>query len=206
LKDKLLKAGKSNFHYMELMEKLQQGILPQKNQDYKLGIDEILMYRRKFCVPNSQELKNMILKEMHNVSYVGHPTYQKTIAVVKSQYYWLGMNKEIVEYTAKCLECQKVKAEINRHPFGLQQPLPIPEWKWEVAIMDFITKLPKTSKQHDSIMVVVDKLTKSSYFIPMKLTHKETKIVDIYMREISRFHGIPKIIVSDRDPKFTSNF
>jgi hypothetical protein len=72
--------------------------------------------------------------------------------------------------------------------------------------MDFITKLPRTNKQHDSIMVVVDKLTNTAYFIPVKLTHKETNIADIYMREIARLNGILKTIVSDRDPKFTSNF
>jgi hypothetical protein len=72
--------------------------------------------------------------------------------------------------------------------------------------MDFITKLPRTNKQHDFIMVVVDKLTKAAHFIPVKLTHKEANIVDVYMREIARLHGIPKTIVSDRDPKFTSKF
>jgi hypothetical protein len=72
--------------------------------------------------------------------------------------------------------------------------------------MDFITKLPRTSKQHVSIMVVVDKLTKASHFIPIKLTHKVANIADIYMREIVQLHGIPKTIVSDRDPKFTSIF
>jgi hypothetical protein len=72
--------------------------------------------------------------------------------------------------------------------------------------MDFITKLPRTNKQHDSIMVLVDKLTKAAHFIPVKLTHKATNIVDIYMREIARLHGIPKTIVSNRDPKFTSKF
>jgi transposase InsO family protein len=72
--------------------------------------------------------------------------------------------------------------------------------------MDFITRLPRTSKQHDAIMVVVDKLTKYDHFIPMKTTHKETNFVDIYIREVARLHGIPKTIVSDRDPKFTSKF
>jgi hypothetical protein len=69
--------------------------------------------------------------------------------------------------------------------------------------MDFITKLPRKNKQHDSIMVVVDKLTKAAHFIPVQLTHKATNIVDVYMREISRLHGIPKTIVFDKDPKFT---
>jgi hypothetical protein len=96
-------------------------------------------------VPNSQELKNLILIETHNVPYVGHPSYQKTIAVVKSQYYWPDIKKEVVDFIAKCLECQKVKAK-HKNPTGLLQPLPIPEWKLEVVTMDFITKLPRTNK------------------------------------------------------------
>jgi hypothetical protein len=70
--------------------------------------------------------------------------------------------------------------------------------------MDFITKFPRTSKQHDVIMVVVENLTKVAHFIPMKVTHKETNVDDIYMKEVARLHGIPKKIVSDRDPNFNS--
>jgi hypothetical protein len=94
----------------------------------------------------------------------------------------------------------------HRHPVGLLQTVPIPEWKWEVGTIDFITKFPIITRQHDSIMVVVDKLTKDAHFIPVKMTHKEANITEIYMKEISRPHGVPKEIVSDRDPKFTSNF
>ena len=86
------------------------------------------------------------------------------------------------------------------------QPLPIPEWKWEVVTMDFITGFPRTSKLHDSIMVVVDKLTKDAHFILVKTTHKAADVVDIFIKEVAQLHGIPKMIVSDRDPKFTSNF
>ena len=119
--------------------------MQQKIEEYKLNNDEILMYRGIIYVPNSQELKIMILKEIHSIPYVGCPGYQKTIAVVKSQYYWPDMKKEIVEYITKCLECQKVKDE-HRHPVGLLQPLPILEWKWEVVTMDFITGLPRIGK------------------------------------------------------------
>jgi hypothetical protein len=93
------------------------------------------------------------------------------------------MKREIVEYIVKCLKCQRVKVE-HRHPSRLLHPLPIPQWKWEVVTMDFITRLPRTIKQHDAIMVVVDKLTKASHFIPMKVTHKATNVVDIYMRDV----------------------
>ena len=72
--------------------------------------------------------------------------------------------------------------------------------------MDFITGLPRTSKQHDSIMVVVDKITKDAHFIPLKTTHKAVDVVDIFLKEVARLHEIPKTIVFDRDPKFTSNF
>jgi hypothetical protein len=142
------------------------------------------MYRGIIYVPNSNELKNLIFREMHNVPYVGHPGYRKTIATIKSQYYWPGMKKEVAYFIARCLECQKVKTE-HTHPDILLHPLPISEWKWEVVTMDFITKLPRTNKQHDSIIVVVDKLTKFAHFIPVKLTHKATNIVDVYMKEIA---------------------
>jgi hypothetical protein len=75
-----------------------------------------------------------------------------------------------------------------------------------VVTIDFITKMPKTMKQYDSIMVVVDKLTKEAYFFPMKITHKETNIAGIYMKEVVRIHEVSKEIISDRDPKFTYNF
>jgi hypothetical protein len=86
----------------------------------------------------------------------------------------------------------------------LLQPLPIPEKKWEVVTIDFITKFPRTTRQHDSIMVVVDKLTKDDHFVHVKMIHTTTNIAEIYTREIGRLHGIPKEIVLDRDTKFTS--
>jgi len=79
------------------------------------------MYMGIAYVPKSRELKNMVLREMHNV----HPCYQKTIATVNNQYFWPGMKKEVVDFIAKGLECQKVKVE-HRHPYGLLQPLSIP--------------------------------------------------------------------------------
>jgi hypothetical protein len=111
----------------------------------------------------------------------------------------------IIDFIARCLECQKFKDE-QKHPTGFLQPFSIPEWKWDFITMDFVTMFPMTSEQHDSIMVMVEKLTKASHFVPLKSTHKETNIADIYMREIDKLHSMPKAIVSDIDPKFTSNF
>jgi len=99
----------------------------------------------KLYMSKSKEMKNIVLREMHNVSYVGHPGYHKSNEVVRSQYFWLAMKKYMANYIARCLECQKVKIE-HRHPAGLLHPFPIPEWKWEVVTIDFITKFPRTMK------------------------------------------------------------
>jgi hypothetical protein len=205
IKGIISEAANTYLQYRDLVLKLQQGEMPQKVENYKLETDKTLMYKNKICIPNVQDLKIMILHEMHNVPYVGHPGYQKTVATFKSHYFWLGMKRDMAEYITRCMECQKVKDE-HRHPAGLLQPLPIPEWKWEVVTMNFIIGFPRKSKQHHSIMVVVDKLTKDAHFIPLKTTHKAANVADIFMREITLLHGIPKTIVSDKDPKFTSNF
>jgi hypothetical protein len=85
------------------------------------------------------------------------------------------MKKDVVHHIIRCMECQRVKVE-HRHLAVLLQPLPIPEKKWEVVTIEFITKLPRTIRQHDLIMVVVDKLKKVSHFFPVKTTHKITYI------------------------------
>ena len=97
-------------------------------------------------------------------------------------------------FIMKCQECQLVKSK-HQHPLGLLQLLPIPEWKWEVISIDFITSLLKSKKQNDSILVVHDKLSKATHFIPVKLTYKAVHFANIFLKEIFRLHGIPKEII-----------
>jgi hypothetical protein len=118
---------------------------------------------------------------MHNVSYDGHPGYQKIITVVKGQCFCPGMKKDVAHFIARCMECQKVKVE-HRHPTGLLQPFPIPKWKWEVVTIDFIRKLTMKTRKHASIMVVVEKLTKVAHFILVKIIYKASNIAKIYMK------------------------
>nr|ABA97503.2 retrotransposon protein, putative, Ty3-gypsy subclass [Oryza sativa Japonica Group] len=99
----------------------------------------------------------------------------------------------------------RVKAE-HQKPTGLLQPLMIPEWKWEEIWMDFITGLPRTSSGHDSIWVIVDKLTKVAHFIPVRTTYSGSRLAELYMARIVCLHGVPKKIVSDRGSQFTSKF
>nr|ABA96052.1 retrotransposon protein, putative, Ty3-gypsy subclass [Oryza sativa Japonica Group] len=99
----------------------------------------------------------------------------------------------------------RVKAE-HQKPAGLLQPLKIPEWKWEEIGMDFITGLPRTSSGHDSIWVIVDRLTKVAHFIPVRTTYSGSRLAELYMTSIVCLHGVPKKIVSDRGSQFTSKF
>ncbi|CAN6459295.1 unnamed protein product [Victoria cruziana] len=101
------------------------------------------------------------------------------------------MRKDIADFVAHCLICQQVKAEYQR-PGGLLVQWELPEWKWDEVTMDFVMGLPCTQRKHDAIYVVVDRLSKSAHFLAIS--------------EIVRLHGIPRAIVSDRDPRFTSRF
>nr|GEX76054.1 hypothetical protein [Tanacetum cinerariifolium] len=105
----------------------------------------------------------------------------------------------------KCLTCSKVKAEHQR-PSGLLVQPNIPEWKWDNITIDFITKLPKSSQGYDTIWVIVDRLTKFAIFTPMRETNPMDKLARIYLKEVVTRHGIPVLIISDRDPRFASNF
>ena len=84
--------------------------------------------------------------------------------------------------------------------------MPIPEWKWERIAMDFVVGLPKTLGKYDSICVIVDRLTKSAHFIPVKVTYNAEKLAKLYILEIVRLHGVPLSIISDRGTQFTSKF
>ena len=115
------------------------------------------------------------------------------------------MKVDISKYVAACEVCQHLKAK-HKRPVGLLKPLEIPEWKWEHITMDFVVGLPRSPRGRVAIWVVVDRLTKSAHFIPMKTTNSASELVSLYMKEVIRLHGVPKSIVSDRYSKFVSKF
>ena len=134
--------------------------------------------------------------------YMAHPRVTKMRADLKPLFFWKGMKEDIVNYMARCLECQQVKDE-HRHLTGLLHPHAIPESKWEVISMDFIVELPLTARRHDSIFVVVDTLMKSSHFILVRTTYQAPNIARIFISDIVRMHGVPKRIIYDRVSVFT---
>ena len=124
---------------------------------------------------------------------------------VRADYWWPGLKKDIGRYVQECLVCLQVKAE-HQKPYGTPESLSVPVWKWEELSMDFITKLPKTARQHDSIWVIVDRLTKSAHFLAMRETAPMEKYAQVYLDEIVARHGVPLKIIFDRDTRFTSHF
>ena len=115
------------------------------------------------------------------------------------------MKREIAKYVSECDVCQRVKAS-HLKVAGTLQPLPIPSWKWEDFSMDFIIGLPNTSQKHDSIWVIVDRLTKTAYFISVNTTYFAKKYAEIYLDQIFCLHGVPKTIISDRGAQFIARF
>jgi hypothetical protein len=115
------------------------------------------------------------------------------------------MRREIAKYVSECDVCQRVKAS-HLKTSGMLQPLPIPSWKWEDISMDLIVGLPNTSQKHDSIWVIVDRLTKTAHFLSVHNTYTARKYAEIYLDQIVRLHGIAKMIISDRGAQFVAHF
>ena len=121
-------------------------------------------FKDRLWVPRYGNFRQSVLSEAHKTRYSIHPGVKKMYQDLKIYYWWPNMKGDIATYVGKCLTCSKVKAE-QKKPGGLLQQPALPLWKWDAITMDFITKLPKTSAGHDTIRVIVDRLTKSALFI-----------------------------------------
>ncbi|GKB40990.1 putative reverse transcriptase domain-containing protein, partial [Tanacetum coccineum] len=139
---------------------------------------------------------SMLLMEGELVTYVSR---------LEENYIGGPTMEETSHYVSKCMTCAKVKAKHQR-PSGLLVQPKIPQWKWDNITMDFVTKLPKSSQGYDTIWVIVDRLTKSAIFVPMRETDPLEKLARMYLKEVVTRHGIPVSIIYDRDPRFASHF
>ncbi|GJX29026.1 putative reverse transcriptase domain-containing protein [Tanacetum coccineum] len=142
--------------------------------------DGTLCLNGRSWLPCYGDLQTMIMHESHKSKYSIHPGSDKMYQDMKKLYWWPNMKADIATY--------------------------IPEWKWDNNTMDFVINLPKTSQGYDTIWVIVDRLTKSAIFTPMRETDPMDKLARIYLKEVVTKHGIPVSIICDRDPRFASNF
>ncbi|KAL0407295.1 UNVERIFIED_CONTAM: Transposon Ty3-I Gag-Pol polyprotein [Sesamum latifolium] len=189
---------------MEL-ERIKNKVEAGSSSDFHIKDDGSLYMRNKLCVPSDSDLKQNIISEAHRSRLSVHPGSTKMYRDLKENFWWNGMKRDIAEYISKFITCQKLKAE-HQKLGGWLQPLEIPEWKWEHVTMDFVLGLPRTRLGLDAIWLVVDCLTKSAHFSPIRTTYTLEKLAGVYIDNIVRLHGIPISIVSDRDPRFPSRF
>ncbi|GKB90332.1 putative reverse transcriptase domain-containing protein [Tanacetum coccineum] len=198
IKDRILATQKEAVDEFAVLQKGLDEMIEQRS-------DGTLYYLDRIWVPLKGKVRTLIMDEAHKSKYSVHPGADKMYYDLRDRYWWPIMKKDIPEYVSKCLTCLKVKAEHQR-PSGLLQQPEIPVWKWEGIAMDFVTKLPRTSSGHDTIWVIVDRLTKSAHFLPMREDYKMERLARLYLNEIVARHGVPISIISDRDSRFTSRF
>jgi len=161
-------------------------------------VDGSLNYKGRLYTPDSLELKRTIVSKEHDTLVAGHMGQDKTVELVRRNFFWPQMDSWIRHCVGSCEDCQKDKA-IRHTRYGLLQPLEVPYAPWDSISMDFITDLP-LSGGHDSIWVIVDRFTKMAHFVPLKSDAKKAPdLARIFLREVWRLYGLPSTIVSDRD-------
>nr|GFA63835.1 putative nucleotidyltransferase, ribonuclease H [Tanacetum cinerariifolium] len=137
----------------------------------------------RLVVPNDASLREALLTEAHSSPFSVHPGSTKMYHDLKLYFWWSGMKRDVATFVSKCLICQQVKIEHQR-----------------------ASGLPQTQRRHDAIWVVVDRLTKSAHFLPIRKDYSVSRLAEIFQQEIVRLHGTPSAIVSHRDPRFASCF
>ncbi|GJW86477.1 putative reverse transcriptase domain-containing protein [Tanacetum coccineum] len=169
----------------------------------KPRVDETLCLNNRSWLPCYGDLRTLIMHESHKSKYYIHPGSDKMYQDLKQLYWWPNMKANIATYVSKCLTYAKVKAKHQKPSSLLVQP-EIPEWKWEKITMDFVTKLPKTKNGYDIIWVIVDRLTKSAQFLPMRENDPMEKLMKLYMKEVVTRHGVPNPSARDRQKSYAN--
>ncbi|WVZ75123.1 LOW QUALITY PROTEIN: hypothetical protein U9M48_023210 [Paspalum notatum var. saurae] len=145
---------------------------------FNLQKDNLLLYKDRLYVPKEGKTRETIMGEAHDSAYSIHPGANKMYHDLSQIFWWKGMKADVANHVAQCDVCWRVKVD-HQKPAELLQPLPIPTWKWDEVGMDFVTGLPKTKKGNDAIWVIVDRLTKTAHFIPVKTTYGGAKLAQL---------------------------
>ena len=202
-----------------ILENDQQGNLTVKKQIFMMRskgtlelhhdqLFSIMKHQNRICPP--EETRKEIIRAHHDQKLAGHSGVRGTLEKIRRTYDWPGITEDITAYVKSCHSCQTNKSARHK-PYGELKLSTVPTIPWEHITMDFITKLPgsmdpATSEVYDSILVVVDRLTKNNEFIPFKETYDAEQLSFIILDRLLRHHGLPDSITSDRDKLFTSAY
>ncbi|KAI7959261.1 hypothetical protein MJO28_003052 [Puccinia striiformis f. sp. tritici] len=182
-------------------------------QHYQLGkfslLDGLLYFRHthsSVIVLNDKKHILSILSECHDGITSAHLSEERTLEKVKQTAWWIDWKKQVHQYCSTCDICQKTNKQTGKR-YGLLQKINEPKNRWEVINMDFVTGLPPGgSYSYNSVLVVVDRYSKRARFLPNHKDDTAMEVALLFWNRIMAEVGIPKIIISDRDPKFTSEF
>mmetsp|Transcript_32607 Transcript_32607/g.82239 ORF Transcript_32607/g.82239 Transcript_32607/m.82239 type:complete len:736 (-) Transcript_32607:576-2783(-) len=155
----------------------------------------------RLCIPTNRDTINKILYELHDS--VGHRAYASTLARALDRFWWTRIRHDVKTYCEQCSVCRRVRA--RPQPPAPTQPLPVPPRPWHTVGLDFITELPE-SNGYNTMLVVCCHLSRQAHFIPTTVNVTGGQAAELFLKEVFRLHGIPRIIVSDRDPRFLSAF
>ena len=164
----------------------------------------VYAYGKRLYVPDSGQLRQRVLYELHDTPTAGHPGVTRLLAAVTRRFWWPRLKTTVVQYVRNCATCQRMKAARHK-PYGLLQPHEAPSRPWEHVSLDLITDLPE-SDGYDSVVVFVCMLSKQTIIEPTTKTVTAEQLATIMHKSVFRHYGLPTKLVSDRDPRFMSNF
>ena len=196
--DDVRKLSKLDSSYQQQLQ------LPKLNRGYSIK-DGLLFCYDRIVIPNDQTLRTRLLVEAHDSPLSAHMGVAKTKSRLRELCHWSGMSSDVFKYVRSCLLCQQNKSS-NQAPSGLLHPIPMPDRRWQCVTMDFIGPLPMTKRGHDFVVVFVDKYSKMVHYAATNITVTAQQTASIFLNEIVRYHGVPDVIISDRDTRFKSDF
>ncbi|WVZ64048.1 hypothetical protein U9M48_013625 [Paspalum notatum var. saurae] len=162
IKEQIIAAQKQD----KSMAYIREGINEEKRACFTLDDQGVLWFKGRLVVPRDMELRKKILDEAHTSMFTIHPGSNKMYQDLKQKFWWTRMKREIAKYVSEC--------------------------DWEDIHMDFIVGLPRTQKGYDSIWVIIDRLTKSAHFIPVKTIYHAKTYAELYIAGIVSLHGVPR--------------
>ncbi|GJV97985.1 RNA-directed DNA polymerase [Tanacetum coccineum] len=165
-------------------------------------LDGYLFKGARLCIPLCS-LHEAIVSEGHASGLTGHFGRDKTLALLREQFYWPRLERDVNRLLERCRTCHIAKTHSSN--VGLYTPLYVPVAPWEDVSLDFVLGLPRTQRAKDSVMVVVDRFLKMAHFVPCLKTFDASQVARLYFAKIVKLHGVPKTLTSDRVVKFLGN-
>ncbi|KAE8726163.1 Detected protein of unknown function [Hibiscus syriacus] len=202
-KGTVLKCIKEGLELDPLTRELVKLASDGKTQRFWVGDGLLYTKGRRIYVPKWDNLRRDLIKECHDTKWAGHLGQKRTMSLLETAYFWPHMKDSVELYVKTCLVRQQDKVE-NRQPVGLLEPLPVPQRPWDSITLDFISALPK-SEGYGSIMVVVDRFSKYGTFIPCPKDCTAEEAARAFFKNVVKHWGLPRSIISDRDPRFTGH-